>query len=129
MRLLLDTHALLWAVGAPARLSAEARELLEDRANELVVSSASAWEVATKFRLGKLPDAAVLVDDWAGVIGRLGAVEIAISARHALYAGSLVWEHRDPFDRVLAAQSVLESIPLVSADEVFASLAGMRVRW
>lgn len=129
MRLLLDTHALLWAVGDPGRLSQVARTLIEDRRNDLFVSAASAWELATKLRLGKLPDAADLVDDWSATIERLVARELPISAAHARYAGSLAWDHRDPFDRMLAAQSILESLPLVSIDPAFATLPGVRVRW
>lgn len=120
MRLLLDTHALLWAVTDPAALSDRARALLTDGANTLLVSSASAWEVATKHRLGRLPSAAVLLTSFAEHLQRFQAEELPISIRHALAAGAFPSSHRDPFDRMLAAQALIEDLPLVSRDPVFA---------
>lgn len=129
MRVLLDTHALLWAIGEPARLSSAARKLIVDRSNDLAVSAASAWEIATKVRIGKLPGAERIVDDYAGQLRRLGAEELAISGAHALLAGSLRWAHRDPFDRVLAAQAITEGMPFLTADPAFTDLAALTVRW
>lgn len=129
MRLLLDTHALLWTLADPGKLSGTARSAIEDRGNELWVSAASAWELATKYRLGKLPNAQVLVLGYAEHLARLDARELAVSSRHALDAGSLNWEHRDPFDRMLAAQAMVESAALVTADAVFSDLAGVHVLW
>lgn len=126
MRLLLDTHVLLWALRDPARLSAEASALIREPSNELVVSAATAWEIATKHRIGKLPDAAPILLAYSEYLDRLGAVELEITARHALVAGQLDWDHRDPFDRILAAQSMLESLVLVTADAIFQSLSGVR---
>ena len=129
MRILLDTHVLLWALQEPAKLSAPSRAAIASRENELLVSAATAWEIATKFRLGRLPSAAVIVQDYAAVISRLGAQHLAVEPAHALLAGGIAWEHRDPFDRMLAAQSLLEGVPLASADPVFATLPGIRVLW
>ena len=129
MRLLLDTHALLWALTRPNRLSARARELITDRANTLVVSAVSGWELSTKHRLGKLASAESLVLAYPEYVRRLGIEELPISSRHAMAAGGLPWDHRDPFDRMLAAQSVLEATPLVTADAVFAELAGLSTVW
>lgn len=116
MRVLLDTHAFLWAVMEPRLLSAKIRRLLEDQATETVVSAVSAWEIATKFRLGKLAGAAAVVADYPAAISGLQAQSLAISDRHAMRAGSLPQEHRDPFDRLLVAQAELEELALVSKD-------------
>lgn len=129
MRLLLDTHVLLWALRDPARLSTTARELIEDASVELLVSAASAWEIATKHRLGKLPDASPMVLSYSRSLDRLGAHEVPIESRHALAAGELEWDHRDPFDRMLAAQSILDGFPLVTSDRTFASLVGLHRVW
>ena len=129
MRLLLDTHVLLWAWRDPARLSTTARELIEDASVELLVSASSAWEIATKHRLGKLPDAAPIVLSYDRYLDHLGAHELPISSRHALAAGDLAWDHRDPFDRILAAQSILDGLPFVTSDTVFASLGGLHRIW
>lgn len=116
MRLLLDTHAFLWAVMQPGKLSANVRQLLESPDTELIVSAASAWEIATKYRLGRLPDARLILADFDEVIRRLDARMMAISHTHALHSGSYPQHHADPFDRTLAAQSELERTPLVSCD-------------
>jgi PIN domain nuclease of toxin-antitoxin system len=121
VRFLLDTHALLWAVGEPARLSARSRELLTDGTNELVVSAASAWEVATKSRLGKLPGAKHLLDAWADSLRRLRAEPAPVEHPHALRAGGYLVAHRDPFDRLLAAHAEIEGIPLLTADPAFST--------
>ena len=121
MTLLLDTHVLLWAVAEPDALSSRARLLLTDGANTLLVSSASAWEVAIKHRLGRLPMAEVLLVSFSEHLRRLRTVELPISARHALTAGAFPSPHRDPFDRILAAQALHEGVPLVSRDAAFAA--------
>jgi PIN domain nuclease of toxin-antitoxin system len=128
MRFLLDTHALLWWLFDDPRLSQAAREIIADGDNEILVSSASAWEVSTKHRLGKLPGAAVLVRDIAGWVERAGFRELSVTLPHAQRAGSWPQEHRDPFDRMLAAQSALEDLPLISRDPAFAPF-GIRMVW
>ncbi len=129
MRLLLDTHVLLWAWRDPARLSTTARELIEDASVELLVSAASAWEISTKSRLGKLPGAETIVLSYEQNLDLLGAHEVPISSRHALAAGGLTWDHRDPFDRILAAQSILDGLPLVTGDAAFSTLPGLHCVW
>ncbi len=129
MTLLLDTHVLLWALGAPHRLPESVRAVLADRRTALVVSAASAFEIATKHRLGRLPEASALVHQFDQQVERLGADPLPISARHAIAAGALDWAHRDPFDRMLAAQAMTDGLELVSADPAFAGLAGLSVRW
>ena len=129
MTWLLDTHVLLWALADPERLSRAARRVLRDPDSQLVVSAASAWEIATKQRLGKLPGAEVLTGQFARHVRHLGARTIDITAEHALLAGQLDWEHRDPFDRMLAAQSLTESWTLITQDPAFAGLTGVRLLW
>lgn len=126
---LLDTHALLWALTEPDRLSPTARALIEPPDNELIVSAASAWEIATKNRLGKLGQADVLVAAYTRHLHRLGAREASITSDHALLAGSLPWEHRDPFDRVIAAQALLEGLSIISADPALHALGGVATVW
>ena len=128
-RLLLDTHALLWSLTEPARLSPIVREAVSERRTQLFVSAASAWELSTKHRLGKLSQADGLIHGYAEHLDRAGIDELAITSRHALLAGSLDWTHRDPFDRMIAAQSMIESMSLVTADVTFGGLAGVRVLW
>ncbi|MBI3179484.1 MAG: type II toxin-antitoxin system VapC family toxin [Deltaproteobacteria bacterium] len=119
MRVLLDTHAFLfWVFNAP-ELSAKARGLLADQSNEILVSSVSAWEIATKYRLGKLPSAHVLVTDISGWVQKAGFHELAMTIAHAQRAGTWPQAHRDPFDRMLAAQSAIEAVSLVTRDSAF----------
>lgn len=129
MTLLLDTHVLLWALGAPHRLPATLRDRLADRRETLLVSAASAFEIATKHRLGRLPEASGLLASFDRQVVRLGAEHLPITAGHALGAGALDWAHRDPFDRVLASQAMTEGVALVSIDPVFAGLPGLVTVW
>ena len=124
---LLDTHVLLWALAEPQKLSSSARDILTDPRTDLWVSAASAWEISTKHRLGKLPGAADIIGALDRHLETLGAQRLSIDMHHAARAGSLDWDHRDPFDRMLAAQAELESLPLMSADPVFAQRAGVRL--
>lgn len=129
MRLLLDTHVLLWALAEPRRLSVAAASLLRNPANSLLVSAASAWEIATKQRLGKLPGAEALVGSYHAHLRILRAEELPINSAHALRAGSFRVEHRDPFDRMLAAQAILEGVPLLTDDPSFATFPGLQTLW
>jgi len=95
----------------------------------LVVSAVSAWEIATKHRLGKLPQADALVGAYAHHLDRLGAERLPVTEDHALLAGRLPWPHRDPFDRMLAAQAMTESIPLVTNDSAFESIPSVARIW
>ncbi|WP_295839702.1 type II toxin-antitoxin system VapC family toxin [uncultured Microbacterium sp.] len=129
MRFLLDTHTLLWALTDPDRLGPRAGEIIADPSTSLFVSAASAWEIATKQRIGKLPEADALVAGYARHLDRLGVSRLAVDEDHALWAGSLRWDHRDPFDRMLAAQAMIESMTLVTDDGAFPGLAGLAVVW
>ena len=120
MRLLLDTHAFLWWVFADPKLSRRARiAVAEDEGNEVFVSAASAWEIATKFRIGKLADAAVVANDVAATLAAEGFGELPVSVRHAQRAGGLGGPHRDPFDRMLIAQALVEDLTIVSNEKAF----------
>lgn len=127
--MLLDTHTLLWAVTAPYRLGPSARPLISNVENRLLVSAASAWEIATKHRLGKLPEADAIVGNFAGVVARLRSDELPVTSDHALLAGRLDWQHRDPFDRVLAAQAMKSGVPLITDDAQLRSLPGLATIW
>lgn len=119
MRLLLDTHALLWWLDGDRRLPVKVRRLIADEGNAVFVSAASAWEISTKCRLGRLPGAAAVAADIPGCIADQGFSELEVSVRHAQRAGGLPIEHQDPFDRMLIAQSQMEDLPLVSIETVF----------
>lgn len=119
MRLLLDTHALLWALSDSPRLSRPARAAIELADNEKIVSAASVFEIATKYRLGKLPEAEPLMPDLFGVLARFDLALLSITAAHAARAGALSFRHGDPFDRLLIAQSMAENVALVSNEVLF----------
>jgi len=119
VRLLIDTHALLWWLSDDPSLSDAAREAMAEAANVLVVSAASAWEIATKVRLGKLPGATDLAADFAGFMLREGFATLDITTEHAVRAGLLPGPHRDPFDRMLIAQAQTEGLPVVSNESIF----------
>ena len=119
MKLLLDTHALLWWLTDDPRLSARARQALQATTHQVHVSAASAWEIATKQRLGKL-DAVPPVAQWYSTLpAEKGFAHLPITPAHALRAGAYAVKHRDPFDRMLAAQSELEAMALVTRDPAF----------
>jgi PIN domain nuclease of toxin-antitoxin system len=119
VRLLLDTHALLWWLDGDRRLSLKARRAIANQSNTILVSAGSAWEIATKARLGKLPGATDVAADVAACVAGQGFLPLDITMLHAQRAGRLPGEHRDPFDRMLIAQSQMEDIALLSDDEVF----------
>jgi PIN domain nuclease of toxin-antitoxin system len=120
VRLLLDTHAFLWWVFADAKLSRQARvAIADDEQNDILVSAASAWEITTKFRIGKLADAGAVALDVAATVASEGFGELPVSVRHAQRAGDLGGRHRDPFDRMLVAQALIENLTLVSNERAF----------
>ena len=127
MRLLLDTHTIVWVMNDNRRLSRAARAAISLPSNPLFASAASIWEAATKFRLGKFPDAALLVDNPTRILAALEIEVISVSVEHARLGGLLPHSHKDPFDRMLAAQALLEGLALVSADTIFDDLAVARL--
>ncbi len=122
MRLLLDTHALLWWWADDPQLSEAAKGAMADESNDVLVSAASAWEIATKQRLGKLPAWPMPSGGFNELVTVDGFVHLPVAAAHACYAGGLAWAHRDPFDRMLAAQATLDRLVLVTRDPAFADL-------
>lgn len=127
--LLLDTHTFVWAIASPDRLSDPARTAIEEPSNTLLVSAATAWEMALKHRAGKWPEADVLLAQHHDLTRRLGGHTLDISAADAIRAGSLDWDHPDPFDRMLAAQSLLHHAALVTRDKAFHDLRGLTITW
>ena len=127
MRLLVDTHALIWWLAGDEALSPRAREAIADEANVIAVSAASAMEVATKFRIGKLPGAALLAQDFEAIVAAQGFIELPISVSHARLAGEMTMTHQDPFDRLLIAQAQAEGMALVSNETLFDNLAVQRL--
>jgi len=127
VRLLIDTHALLWWLSDDPSLSAAARRAMAETSNVLLVSAASAWEIATKVRLGRLPGAAELAADFQGFMLREGFTTLDITADHGIRAGLLPGPHKDPFDRMLISQAQAENVPIVTNERAFESYGVRRV--
>ena len=129
LSVLIDTHVLLWAFASPDRLSPRARAILEDPQTDVLVSAVSAWEIATKYRLGKLPGAERIVAGYAAHLITLRARELPVVSAHALAAGLFAVDHRDPFDRMLAAQAIAEAVPLLTDDPIMAVFPALVTHW
>lgn len=127
MRLLLDTHALIWWLAGDDALGRRAREAVADGGNDVLVSAASAMEISTKHRLGKLARAALLAENFAAILSDQGFVEHPITIRHAQLAGGMAIPHKDPFDRLLIAQALADDLVLVSNEAVFDGFGVRRV--
>jgi PIN domain nuclease of toxin-antitoxin system len=128
LRVLLDSHTLLWWILDYPALTPVAREAISGTDNTVLVSAASAWELAIKFRAGRLPEAGDLVSNFPTEIVQEGFQLLPISAEHGIRAGLLPGPHKDPFDRMLIAQSHAEDIPIVSNEAVFDTY-GVRRLW
>jgi len=128
MNLLLDTHALLWWFTDDERLSLTAKQLIVESDNRVFVSAASAWEISTKQRLGKLPGVPEAAARFSELVAADGFSHLPITHLHSLRAGGYAADHRDPFDRMLAAQSELERLPLVTRDPAFEAFS-IRTLW
>lgn len=120
MRYLLDTHTFLWWIGDDQRLSERAREIIRDPANEIVFSAASAWEIAIKARIGRIAFQQDLTTFIPEQLHINGFAKLSIEVRHTLRVAMLPALHRDPFDRILVAQAMLEELPLLSRDAAIA---------
>jgi PIN domain nuclease of toxin-antitoxin system len=127
LRVLLDTHALLWWLAGDRRLSTTAQWIIEDESNTVFVSAASAWEIATKHRLGKLPRIGPLANEFAEVVASQGFQELAIGLGDGQRAGSLPGPHRDPFDRMFIAQAKESDLALLSNEESFDDYGVIRI--
>ncbi len=128
MKVLLDTCTVIWATLTPSSLSQQAKETIADEGNVVLVSAASAWEIATKVRAGKLPGAEKLERDYLELMEEAGYTQLAIDTESALRAGRLVAEHRDPFDRMIAAQALALDVLVLSPDPQFDQF-GVRRMW
>lgn len=128
MRILYDTHTLLWAAFDPGKLSSKAEGIAADETNEIFVSAASAWEIATKVRLGKLPGAEAFERRFLEAVAGAGYTLLPIDAAVALRAGRLVGKHGDPFDRMIAAQAIADDLLVLSSDAKLDSF-GVRRLW
>jgi PIN domain nuclease of toxin-antitoxin system len=126
--LLLDTHAFLWWIAGDPALSQAARTAIGDESNAVFVSAASAWEIATKFRIGKLPGVAAVAGDLSAVLGAQGFVPLPVTFAHGQAAGALPGPLKDPFDRMLIAQAMLDRMVLVSNEQGF-DMYGVRRLW
>ncbi|HMU63705.1 MAG: type II toxin-antitoxin system VapC family toxin [Nitrosomonas sp.] len=119
MKALLDTHAFLWWLSGDDQLSTQARDWIAAVDHPIFVSAASAWEIATKVRIGKLPGAQAVVTNFYEYLAQQGFTPLDITPDHALRAGSLPGSHRDPFDRMLIAQAQNLNMSLISNEELF----------
>lgn len=119
MKLLLDTHAVLWWLTQSDRLSAKAKAAIQERTDVVYVSAATAWEITTKVRLGKLPEGVEIAEDLPKVMATQGFETLPVTFQHGALAGRLDGEHRDPFDRMLIAQALVDGLVLVSNERLF----------
>ncbi|BBX69972.1 type II toxin-antitoxin system VapC family toxin [Mycolicibacterium psychrotolerans] len=115
MNILLDTHVLLWLVSQPTTLEAEVLGQLADPSASVWVSAASAWEIATKTRLGRL-EGSTLLATWASQLEAMRVDDLPIGSDDAILAGRLTWDHRDPFDRVIVAQAIRRNFTVATRD-------------
>ncbi len=127
MKLLLDTHALIWWLAGNDALSQKAQTAISDILNSIFVSAASAMEISTKFRIGKLPEVTILAHNFETIVANQGFIELAITVRHARVAGEMNIPHKDPFDRLLIAQAQVEDMALISNEALFDSFAVRRL--
>jgi len=128
MRALLDTHTFLWWLTESSRLSEAVRRSIFDPSNDKLISAASAWEITTKHRLGKLPGADPIASDLPRAIAAQGFEELPVSVADAARAGALSGPHRDPFDRLLIAQALSRDLVLISNESTFDDY-GIRRLW
>ncbi|MDR1088286.1 MAG: type II toxin-antitoxin system VapC family toxin [Coriobacteriales bacterium] len=126
---LLDSCALLWAAKKPSGLGSSARGIIEDPATRLFLSSISAYEVAFKHRLGKLGEYGFIAENYTEVVRKLGTIDLPITLAHAYFAGQMAWPHRDPFDRIIAAQAALENLILITNDTALCHHPQLETVW
>jgi PIN domain nuclease of toxin-antitoxin system len=128
VKLLLDTHTLLWWFVDDPALPRPVEAVVDDPANVVLVSAASAWEICTKVRIGKLSSGHSLCEDFSGYLKRYHFESLAVTVEHGRLAGRIAGTHKDPFDRILAAQALIEDVPIVTNDAAFNEL-GAKVLW
>ena len=125
---LLDTHALIWWLKDDKRLSKTAKSLIANIENSIYISSTSFWEISTKYRIGKLPDLDGVIEQLLPIVRKEGFQQLSITSEHAFEAGQLDNKHRDPFDRMLAAQAMQEGLSLITKDSAFKTF-DVLVQW
>lgn len=128
MKILLDSHALVWYLNGDRRLSRKAREITDDSESEVFISAVCAWEIAVKVNRGRWPEAVQIADSLQEITMAQAFEALPITIDHARVAGFLSGRHHDPFDRMLAAQSQIEGMPIVTADSAFREF-GTPVIW
>ena len=126
---LLDTHTFLWAVRGSKKLSDTAVKIIEDTNVKIFVSAVSAYEIMNKHRIGKLTEFDDIVENYFDFMKKLAVDSLPISDQHAHFAGKFEWVHRDPFDRLLAAQAATDNLTLITNDPVFEELSWIKVLW
>ena len=129
VKYLLDTHTLLWTVRDDAKLSVSVKKVMYDKNTPKFVSAVSAYEIMYKYRLGKLPEYEYVAENYFDVLRELGADELPVSMLHAHFAGKFEWAHRDPFDRLLAAQAAADNLTLITNDPAFEELSWITILW
>jgi PIN domain nuclease of toxin-antitoxin system len=126
---LLDTCTFLWSVRGSQKLSDVVKNAIDNTSIPLFLSSVSAFEITNKYRLGKLHGYEDIAENYFEAFQKLGADELSLNMHHTHFAGKFGWEHRDPFDRLLAAQASIENLTLLTSDPVFKSLPWVTVLW
>ena len=119
MKVLIDTHVFLWWLFDDPRLCVTARHIIAAPANTIYLSSASTWEIATKYRIGKLPEAKEIIANFPDLLEKARFLPLSITFEHSLKAGGLKMQHKDPFDRMLIAQAEIENFPIITYDKTF----------
>lgn len=128
MKLLIDTHILLWLLREPKRIRNVAKVALNDDGNQVFVSAASAWEIAIKVQLGKLTIDSGLLVNFDAEVRSLGMVPLPMTSQHGIKAALIASPHKDPFDRMLAGQAIVEGLTVITSDSAFASM-GVNIIW
>ena len=129
VKYLLDTHTFLWAAYDDARLSNISKKAIENEDTQIFVSAVSAYEIMNKYRIGKLPEYTYVAENYFDILRELGANELPISTQYTYFAGKFEWAHRDPFDRLLAAQASLDNLTLITNDPAFQELPWLTLLW
>jgi len=129
IRYLLDTHTFLWAVSESHKLGVAGKQIMTENKEQIYVSAISAYEIMNKYRLGKLPEYESIAKNYLDILHAFGAKELSVTSQHTNLAGKIDWTHRDPFDRILAAQASIEELTLITNDSAFVTLPWVSVLW